>query len=216
MGNRAVITTKENYLNNGIGLYLHWNGGKDSVEAFLKYCELKGYRADNCYQWARLSQVISNFLGGTDSIGIQVIEQLDCENEDNGTYLIEGWNIVGRMFMNQPEQDDYDLHTMLLAIDNAQPKEEQIKELIEGIPAKLEDIRIGDTVAFINYDGALVKTKIVGIGEDIMCNGTNVKGLPRTNRLNDCERNINNYLTVRKEGFYRIIEREKEIDDFER
>ena len=37
MGNRAVITTKENMDNNGIGIYLHWNGGRDSVRAFLKY-----------------------------------------------------------------------------------------------------------------------------------------------------------------------------------
>lgn len=26
MGNRAVITTEENFENNGIGIYLHWNG----------------------------------------------------------------------------------------------------------------------------------------------------------------------------------------------
>ena len=37
MGNRAVITTRSK----DIGVYLHWNGGRDSVEAFLKYCELK-------------------------------------------------------------------------------------------------------------------------------------------------------------------------------
>lgn len=36
MGNRAVITTTDQR----IGIYLHWNGGKDSVEAFLKYCKL--------------------------------------------------------------------------------------------------------------------------------------------------------------------------------
>ena len=37
MGNRAVITTKENMYNNGVAIYLHWNGGRDSVEAFLEY-----------------------------------------------------------------------------------------------------------------------------------------------------------------------------------
>ncbi len=39
MGNRAVITTKEREL----ALYLHWNGGRDTVEPLLKYCELQGY-----------------------------------------------------------------------------------------------------------------------------------------------------------------------------
>lgn len=27
MGNRAVITTRHNFDNNGVGVYLHWNGG---------------------------------------------------------------------------------------------------------------------------------------------------------------------------------------------
>lgn len=59
-GNRAVITTEDKR----IGVYIHWNGGRDSVEAFLKYCELKGYRKpeEDCYGWARLCQVIGNFL----------------------------------------------------------------------------------------------------------------------------------------------------------
>ena len=37
MGNRAVITTKEREL----ALYLHWNGGRDTVEPLLRYCELQ-------------------------------------------------------------------------------------------------------------------------------------------------------------------------------
>ena len=40
MGNRAIITTKKDFDNNGIGVYLHWNGGRDSVQAFLTYCKL--------------------------------------------------------------------------------------------------------------------------------------------------------------------------------
>ena len=66
MGNRAVITTRENFENNGIGVYLHWNGGMDSVRAFLKYCELRNFRSpsEDSYGWARLAQVISNFMGG--------------------------------------------------------------------------------------------------------------------------------------------------------
>lgn len=48
MGNKAVITTDRDSLDvaksNEIGVYLHWNGGRDSVEAFLAYCKLKNYR----------------------------------------------------------------------------------------------------------------------------------------------------------------------------
>ena len=88
MGNRAVITTKEKNL----GVYLHWNGGRDSVEAFLKYCELRGFRSPDrdCYGWARLCQIISNFMSRDGlSVGIDTIDKLDCDNWDNGTYIIE-------------------------------------------------------------------------------------------------------------------------------
>lgn len=41
MGNRAAITAAERK----IGLHLHWNGGRDTVEPLLRHRELKGYRA---------------------------------------------------------------------------------------------------------------------------------------------------------------------------
>lgn len=134
MGNRAVITSRENFNNNGVGIYLHWNGGRDSVEAFLTYCKLKGYRepTNDNYGWARLCQVIGNFFGGATSIGIDTIDHLDCDNWDNGVYIIEGWNIVGREYFHGREQEGYDLKEMLLAINKCQPKEEQLeKEKIE-------------------------------------------------------------------------------------
>ena len=65
MGNRAVITTKCEDAKNSknLGLYLHWNGGHDSVRAFLAYCELKGFEPPetNSYAWARLNKIIENF-----------------------------------------------------------------------------------------------------------------------------------------------------------
>ena len=128
MGNRAVITTKANMDNNGIGIYLHWNGGRDSVRAFLKYCELRGYRApsEDNYGWARLCQVIGNFFGGLGSLGIDTVNHLDCNNWDNGVYLIEGWEIVGRMYFEGEEQDEYDLVGMLKTINDSMPESERI------------------------------------------------------------------------------------------
>lgn len=128
MGNRAVITTKANMDNNGVGVYLHWNGGRDSVRAFLKYCELKGYRApsEDNYGWARLCQVIGNFFGGSTSLGIDTVNNLDCNNWDNGVYLIEGWEIVGRMYFEGEEQDEYDLVGMLKTINDCMPESERI------------------------------------------------------------------------------------------
>lgn len=142
MGNRAVITTRENYENDGVGVYLHWNGGRDSVEAFLKYCELKEYRPPTMqsYGWARLCQVIGNFFcydGHDDglSLGVDKVCNLDCDNWDNGVYIIDGWKIVGREYMNGEEQYHYPLIDMLLEIDSMQPVklgEEKIRKMIEN------------------------------------------------------------------------------------
>lgn len=131
MGNRAVITTKSKR----IGVYLHWNGGRDSVEAFLKYCELQGFRwpEDDCYGWARLCQVISNYFVGGLSIGIDEYNKLDTDNGDNGVYIIEKWQIVERLYHNYPEQHEYDLKKMLKRIDESQPESIQ---LFKGIDAE--------------------------------------------------------------------------------
>ena len=139
MGNRAVITTRENFDNNGVGVYLHWQGGETSVKAFLRYCEMRGFRApdEDNYGWARLVQVIANFMGGDGlSVGIDTVNHLDCDNWDNGTYIIEGWKIVGHEY-NTPTKDKYKLIDMLYAIDEAQPKEQQLgKELGEKFREK--------------------------------------------------------------------------------
>ena len=124
MGNRAVITTRENFDDNGVGIYVHWNGGYDSVNAFLTYCKIKGFRTpdkDN-YGWARLAQVIANFMGDDGlSVGVDTVDRLDCDNWDNGVYIIEGWEIVGREYYEGEEQHGYEPEDILEAIDKAQP-----------------------------------------------------------------------------------------------
>ena len=125
MGNRAVITTEDKR----IGVYLHWNGGRDSVEAFLAYCKIKKFRPpeqDN-YGWARLCQVIANFFGGDLSIGIDEFEKVHYNYLDNGVYIIKNWDIVGREdFDDCEEQQEYDLLDMLGAINISQPENMQV------------------------------------------------------------------------------------------
>ena len=127
MGNRAVITTVKGWENNGIGIYLHWNGGRDSVEAFLKYCELREFR-DEDYGMARLTQVIANFLGGGLSIGVDTIDHLDTDNGDNGVYIIDDreWKIVDRKYFQGSEQNEYNMEDMLRLIDERQPEKDRI------------------------------------------------------------------------------------------
>lgn len=202
MGNRAVITTKKNFENNGVGVYLHWNGGYDSVSAFLKYCELKGYRSPDgdCYGWARLCQVIGNYFGGTLSLGIDVVDQLDCDNYDNGTYIIEGWNIVGREHYEGAEQNSYDLMEMLVEIDNAQPEKERLGDFITAAEVPTSDLKIGDVVYMSEYEGSYGKYKVVGFG-DGRANGSDVTGIPYVERYGDAVRgyawNINNYINTK-------------------
>ena len=136
MGNRAVITTSRSKAvaySGDIGVYLHWNGGRDSVEAFLTYCKLRGFRSPDkdSYGWARLCQVIGNFFGGDLSVGIDRCDKLDCDNHDNGVYIIEDWKIVGRQyFPYHPEQNEYPLEDLVVYIDERQPKEDRLGELI--------------------------------------------------------------------------------------
>lgn len=208
MGNRAIIQTKESYENEGIGIYLHWNGGRDSVEPFLKYCELKGYRAPDCdsYGWARLCQVIGNFFGGTLSLGIDNFSKDAGEWQDNGTYIIEGWKIVDRKHYNAAEQNHHDFTEMLVAIDKAQPKSEQLgASFIRAKEVPVSELEIGDVVYVQNgYDGTYKKCTVVGFGDDTV-NGHSMLYIPYVDLYGDEEKgyawNCNNYLrteTVRK------------------
>ena len=137
MGNRAVVTTR----NKDVGVYLHWNGGRDSVEAFLTYCSLRHFRPpeEDGYGWARLCQVVGNFFGGGLSIGIDSLEKLDCDNKDNGVYIIENWKIVGREFFDDSEQNTHDRLEMLKAVNRQQPVKDRLseKEIKDGLKPAL-------------------------------------------------------------------------------
>lgn len=150
MGNRAVITTEDEKF----GIYVHWNGGRDSVDAFLKYCDLQGFRsptADLTYGFARLAQVICNFFGGGLSCGVGPLEKLDCDNYDNGMYIIKHWEIIGRKYFTGEEQNEYELFGMLLEIDKNQPQrmqlgEEKIKQMCEERGWTGPKFKIGEKV----------------------------------------------------------------------
>ena len=202
MGNRAIIQTRESYENDGIGIYLHWNGGRDSVEAFLKYCELKGYRPpdQDHYGWARLCQVIGNFFGGTLSLGITNFGKDAGEWQDNGTYIIDGWKIVDRKCwdLDWDEQYEYDLTEMLLEIDEAQPVKEQLgRTFILADTVPVSELKVGDRVYVGGYDDKYRLHTVVGFGEDEIRNGRNVKGKPYVDLYDhdgDYAWNINNYI----------------------
>ena len=103
MGNRAVIILESMP---AIGIYLHWNGGPESVLAFLEATRLRGARSpksDDTYCLARLTQTIGEFMSQDGdyqhSLGIGPVGQLDMDNMDNGTYYVgDAWEITRREF----------------------------------------------------------------------------------------------------------------------
>ena len=123
MGDRAVITTRRDFENNGIGVYLHWNGTINEVSAFLKYCAMRRFRSvdsDSSYAYA-------NTIGGGLSVGVGLLRDLDCDNYDNGTYIIEGWEIVDRMYSHEEDAVDKNVvEDLLRIIDKAQPEDDRI------------------------------------------------------------------------------------------
>jgi hypothetical protein len=96
MGNRAVVSVE----GGEVGIYLHWNGGIESVNAFLRAAKDLGVRdpvEDQSYFLARFAQIIGNFHGGTTSVGVGPLKRLDTDNGDNGHFIVgAGFKIVGR------------------------------------------------------------------------------------------------------------------------
>lgn len=160
MGNRAVITTKERK----IGLYLHWNGGRDTVEPLLKYCELQGYRppSQDCYGWARMCQVMGNFFGGSLSLGIGAYTtDRQMDPGDNGVYVIEDWRIADhlrteydadwnpigmRSFEPSEEEDWHKFNEMLHAFDEAMPEGLRLGDFLDAPEIPTSEVRLGDKV----------------------------------------------------------------------
>ena len=148
MGNRAVLQFGKNP-NNSLGIYLHWNGGRASVQGFLNAVnqipEYRGQSKD--YKTARLIQLIGLFFSGGYSVGVDIANNLDRDNWDNGTYIIDedkenkDLAIIDRLFIksyfkeeiNQEKTDEIcellkDKIIKLKAIEKQQEEEAREKE----------------------------------------------------------------------------------------
>jgi hypothetical protein len=89
MGNRALIVFKACGVTSP-AISLHWNGGPESVYAFIDALGRYGVRVDANYEAARFIQIAGNFLGGTLSVGVRNVDRVeDLECEDSGVYVIE-------------------------------------------------------------------------------------------------------------------------------
>jgi len=116
MGNRAVLEFKDQ--SNQPNIYLHWNGGRASVQAFLNVAKELSFKNDD-YGVARLCQIIGNFFGGNLSLGVSSSSR---SAGDNGVYLIKNFEIIGRRdFEGIEEIDEEKTRSMtefILEMDN--------------------------------------------------------------------------------------------------
>ena len=109
MGNRAVISfqdSSENTLDTSqVGIYLHWNGGLESIEGFCKAATDL-----NISEPARFIQMLGNWFGGNKSLYVDIISRLDYDNYDNGAYVISKasgeWKVVKRFFADHRHLND--------------------------------------------------------------------------------------------------------------
>jgi hypothetical protein len=117
MGNRAVVIFEDSQSKNfSPAVYLHWNGGPESVYAFLDELDVRQIRADQEYEAARFIQIVGEFFGHEGlSLGVfngpetdlELTEDSQFNHGDNGIYLVCRENKERRMrrfnHVNYPE-----------------------------------------------------------------------------------------------------------------
>jgi hypothetical protein len=116
MGNRAVITFDTTP--SAPCIYLHWNGGRASIEAFLHAAKLLQITAPDdlplgeAKTWAmdRLAELLAKRFFLCD-VGTTVYRttygNADTDNHDNGVFVVDiYWDIVRRLFQQYPDELD--------------------------------------------------------------------------------------------------------------
>lgn len=149
MGNRALITleplTKENKV---IAVYVHWNGGIESIKAICEVCKARKFRTpcgDNSYALARFIGVWHEFFGVKEStsLGVMLIDWDGVKGAwlDNGVYTIgKDWEIIEHFNIDARSNKKRDLG---LEIPKDQLKRyEAIKNAMIKFGDKVEEIEI--------------------------------------------------------------------------
>lgn len=109
MGNRAVITQSTS--NDAPCIYLHWNGGADSVKGFLAAAKVFDIEGTPAEQMDQLAELLAKHFFHTE-VGMTVYRyeygRADTDNGDNGVYVINNkWDLIDRLYMKYPEQNEW-------------------------------------------------------------------------------------------------------------
>ena len=117
MGDRANVTIRGSEW----GVYLHWEGSMEWVDALTTYCRLRGLRCedDPSYGIARLAWVAGCWTGADDGLSVGICDG-DDDPGDNGIYTVgDDWRIVAWSLAEDPDcADDIDFeHRTYTAAD---------------------------------------------------------------------------------------------------
>lgn len=108
MGNRAFIVFEANSNEKPKGsealpaVYLHWNGGPESIYAILAYTKELCRAGDRDYIPARFVQIVGNYFASNLSLGLSATKREDIREladvGDNGVYVVntDTWEVTQR------------------------------------------------------------------------------------------------------------------------
>jgi hypothetical protein len=149
MGNRGNVVFVDAQGEISPAVYLHWNGGPDSVYAFLSELVARDPRKDASYSAARFVQVVGDFFGTGSMLSLGIvngpakltkvaIQKVMTDLSDNGLYVVT-WNYLGdatpftmRRFVLQYE-----------TLDNGATIREHVVELPSGEVAREWNTAVG-------------------------------------------------------------------------
>lgn len=150
MGNRAFLYSEKIAAGQrGLGVYLHWNGGPDSVIPLIKYCKLRRFRPfSDGYGVARLCQVMGNFFGGTLSLGVEFAKPGEIDTNHTPYCITDNWEIKNIDDYRHDEwPTDEQVYEFMVELNKCQPKELQVPlEFLTSEKPSLDTLKVGDTV----------------------------------------------------------------------
>jgi hypothetical protein len=101
MGNRGTVIFTDGEHNFSPAVYLHWNGGPDSIYSFLEELDRRLIRADQDYEAARFIQLVGEFFdqhcisglslgvsNGPVSDSLEDLRLVKTDKGGNGIYLV--------------------------------------------------------------------------------------------------------------------------------
>jgi hypothetical protein len=105
MGNRVVITFDKKPTRQSLGIYLRWNGGPESVLAFLEAAnEFRVRRGMTLISLLASFRSLEIILEAQPSIGVDKLSKLDCDNGHNGVLRVSRAGAEGAVEIHQSKR----------------------------------------------------------------------------------------------------------------